>query len=113
MWPTQPFNIVQNTGPDSGERSVVQLESKGKNRPRVLDITIVEGTPSPTLWFGYADWDWEPATIAGRSGRCADLIDGRRCEVDFGEFTLSIGSGDLVPDELDQMVAAMHFRHRG
>ena len=74
-----------------------------------MDITIVEGTPSPTLWFDYADWDWKPATIAGRSGRCADLIDGRRCEVDFGEFTLSIGSGNLPPDELDQIVAAMHF----
>ncbi len=28
-----PFNIVQNTGPDSGERSVVQLESRDENPP--------------------------------------------------------------------------------
>ncbi len=105
-----PFNVAQSTGPASEYQSVVQLESRNADRPRVMDITIVESRPTGNSpWYGYADWDWNPVTIAGRSGRCADLVDGRRCEIDFGEFIFSVGSGNLVPDELDRLVGGMRF----
>ena len=103
------FHIGQNTGPTDFSRSDVLALSSDED-PRSMDITIFEGQPrANSLWFGYPDWDWKPGTIAGRAARCADLVDGRRCEIDFGEFTLSMGVTDLTPDELDRLVAGMRF----
>ena len=113
-------SVGENPGPAGGfSRSDVQALSVDPDRPRAMDITVFDGQPRPNAQWGgeYPEWDWVPATIAGRPARCADLVDGRRCEIDYGHlvpstagaFTVSMGVSDLTSDELDRIVAGMHF----
>lgn len=97
----QPFNVGQDTRRAGEFHSTIQLESGGGDRQYVIDITLADG------WTANPHWDWQPTTIAGRPARCADLIDGRRCAVDFGEVTVDIGWED--PEELERLVAGLHL----
>jgi hypothetical protein len=103
-----PFNV---SGGGDGAYAVVQFESDNEAYPRAIDITIVDNPPVPAadMWFDYPNWDWHPTTIAGRSARYTDLIDGRRCEVEFGAFVVSLGCSHLSPAELDQIVGGLHL----
>lgn len=95
----KPFNVVQDNHDPLSPRSVVQLEGAR----RVMDITVLDGSPA-------ARPRWQPTTrIARRPTQCVDLVDGRRCAVDFGEFTVDIGSGSLPHAELERVVSGMTF----
>jgi hypothetical protein len=101
----KPFHAVRVTGGATGPRSVVQLEARGSGSAdgRVLDITVHNGPAA-------ARPDWRPTdTITGRPAQCTGLVDGRRCAVDFGEFTVDIGSGTLATAEVERIVAGMRF----
>jgi hypothetical protein len=93
----RPFNVVQRTANGSAPESVVQLETDG----RAIDITIRDGSANTRP-------AWHPTlTMAGHPAQCTKLVDGRRCAVDFGEFTVDIGGGDLRPEEAQRIVAGM------
>ncbi len=99
-----PFHVVQDTHDPAQPRSAVQFETaETAPHPRILDITIIDGSPS-------ARPGWRPnTTVAGRPTQCTDLIDGRRCSVDFSDLTVDVGSGTLEHTELDRMVTTMTF----
>jgi hypothetical protein len=86
-------NVVQR--PDL---SVVQLD--GPND--VPDITVYPG-PATT------QFDWQPTTIAGHAAGCVDLIDGHRCAVDLGGYTVDIGGHTMTREVVKQIVAGMTF----
>jgi hypothetical protein len=93
----RPFNVVQRTANGSPPESVVQLET-GR---RAIDITIRDGSAD-------ARPGWHPTlTMAGHPAQCTKLVDGRRCAVDLGGFTVDIGGGDLRPEEAQRIVAGM------
>jgi len=94
-----PFHLVQDTRSAGSYRSVVQLQGQG--RQYAIDISIADGGSWPPKWKG------KPTTIAGHSARCVDLIDGRRCAVDLGEFMVDLGCGGLTASELSRLVAGI------
>jgi hypothetical protein len=101
----KPFNVVQRTGDPAGPMSVLQLADDSSGG--AMDITVLNGqrAAGPQRPAG-----WQPAqTIAGRPALCTDLIDGRRCAVDFGQFTVDIGGGALDTATVDRIVAGMSF----
>ncbi|GAA4457947.1 hypothetical protein [Phytohabitans houttuyneae] len=92
----RPFHVVQAS---PAALSVVQLERDGG----AMDITVLDGPPSGRP-------GWRPdRTIAGRPAQCTDLVDGRRCAVDFGTFTVDVGSGTVSRAEMARVVAGMSF----
>jgi hypothetical protein len=105
----KPFNVVQRTGDPAGPTSVVKLadDASGVVGGRIMDITVLNGrrAAGPRRPAG-----WQPAhTIAGRPALCTDLVDGRRCAVDFGQFTVDIGAAALDTGTVERIVAAMSF----
>src|SRR5690606_25859678 len=100
--------VTQNISP--GERTS-SWQFLSVNEDRVMDITIADASvtndPELALWANYPDWDWWATTSGGCPARCADLLDGRRGEVDRGGLTVSSGSGGLTPEELGRRVAGI------
>ncbi|HEY8452222.1 MAG TPA: hypothetical protein VIL54_08445 [Natronosporangium sp.] len=92
--------VSQNVARPGHRSSSWQFMSVDEERG--MDITI-EDVPMITD----RGWNWRVTTIAGYPARYADLIDGRRCEVDLGGLTISIGCGGLTPEELDRLVAGI------
>jgi hypothetical protein len=97
-----PFHVVQRVG----AASVVQLEQR-PDGGRVMDISVLDG---PRASGAERPEGWQPTrTIAGHPAVCTDLIDGRRCAVDFGQFTVDIGGGALDNATVERIVAGMSF----
>src|SRR5690606_9235020 len=103
------FAVTQNISRPGHRTSSWQFLSV--NEDRGMDLTIADASvtndPHLALWANYPDWEWRATTIGGYPARCASLIDGRRCEVDLGGLTVSIGCGGLTPEELDRLVAGI------
>jgi hypothetical protein len=98
-----PFHVVQR----AGEMSVVQLEERRPDGGRAMDISVLDG---PRAAGPERPAGWQPTeTIAGRPAVCTSLIDGRRCAVDLGEFTVDIGAGELENATVERIVAGMTF----
>jgi hypothetical protein len=96
---TRPYNIVQQSAPGFALASTVQLDSGDGS----LTIAVVDGPAA-------ARKNWHPnRTIAGHRAQCTDLTDGRRCVLDFGEFTVDFGDGSLQQTEVERIVAGMTF----
>jgi hypothetical protein len=106
----RPFHVLLDTYRPGAFRSVARLESVDEDAPRVVDITIAEDPEAngPDRHL-QRSWDWRSTTIAGRPAQCADLVDGRRCRIEFDGLTVSIGSGGLAGDELVRIVAGLRF----
>jgi hypothetical protein len=101
----KPFNVVQRVGDPAGPTSVVQLADNAGGG--TMDITVLNGqrAAGPQRPTG-----WQPdRTIAGRPALCTDLVDGRRCAVDFAQFTVDIGGGALDIATVERIVAGMSF----
>lgn len=93
----KPFHVSQ-----AESRRVVQFESQG-GRLGALDIVVEE-------WSAADRRDWRAdRTMAGRPADCTDLVDGRRCVVDFGAFRVDVGSGGMTVGEMERVVAGMTF----
>jgi hypothetical protein len=96
-----PFNVVQR----AGAVSVVQLETPDGDQ--TMDITVHDG---PRAAGPERPAGWQPTgTIAGRPAVCTVLVDGRRCAVDLGEFTVDVGGGALETATVERIVAGMSF----
>jgi hypothetical protein len=95
----KPFHVAQGT---PTARTVVQFQAQGGNAG-VMDIAILDGSPSKR-----PGWRAD-LTMAGRPAQCTDLVDGYRCAVDFGEFTVDVGSGTVPRAEIAKVVAGMSF----
>jgi hypothetical protein len=98
-----PFNVVQDTARTGSFSSVLQLESRDETRPRIVDISIVDGASWPRKW------PVTRTTIAGHPARCTRLVDGRRCAADFGAVTVDVGSASLTEAELKQLIAGVRL----
>jgi hypothetical protein len=83
-------------------RRVVQF-SYDRGRLGSMDITVEGGSAGSR-----PDWRAD-RTMAGRPADCTDLVDGRRCVVDFGAFTVDVGSGSMRVSEMERVVAGMTF----
>jgi hypothetical protein len=94
----------------NGLLSVAQFIKDSESVPRAYDITIATSL-SDLLAFSpdYESWPWHSTTIAGHSGRCADLVDGRRCDFLLGQGVVSIGTGGLTTAEIGQLLGDLHL----
>ncbi len=72
-----------------------------------FDVWVAGVASMAGLFPSSEAWPWQPATIGGQDGRCADLIDGRRCELTYGDLVVNMAVTDLTADELDAVVAGL------
>jgi hypothetical protein len=73
---------------------------------RTPDITVTDDPPALTEhWFTDPTSVWEPTTIAGRPARCSSH---GRCNIDYGEYLVSIGTG-FTRTERERIVAGLQL----
>jgi hypothetical protein len=95
----KPFHAVQQTDSTAPVRSSVQLSGGGL----WMDITVIDGSAQRRP-------GWQPnTTFAGRPTQCTDPVDGQRCVVDLGAFTVDLGMQPPDRTELAKLVAGMTF----
>jgi hypothetical protein len=98
----KPFHFTWGAEGAGAPRPVVQFED-GAGHQGVMDIAIHDGAAGSR-----PEWRAD-RTMAGRPADCTDLVDGRRCAVDFGSFTVDVGTGGLTDAVLERVVAGMRF----
>lgn len=107
-----PFNVAQDTSVPGARRSVVQFQAAG-GVAAGLDISVLDGPPSNVDratgdFAARPDPNWRPnTTLTGRPAYCATLVDGSRCAVDFGTFTVSVGFAGVPRTEVERIVAGI------
>lgn len=92
-----PFSVMQDLDGDTPQ-STLQMAAGDA----VMDISIGENWLSEN-----PGWDWQETTIAGHPAQCADIMDGRRCEVELDGLVVGVGGSDLTDDQLAQLIAGM------
>ncbi|MEH1125684.1 hypothetical protein [Micromonospora sp. CPCC 206061] len=97
----KPFQVAQGIPGAATARTAVQFQAQGGNA--VMDIAVLDGSPS-----GRPGWRAD-LTMAGRPAQCTGHVDGHRCAVDFGAFTVDVGSRTVPRTEIAEVVAGMSF----
>jgi len=105
----KPFHAFDGSRAGTPFQSVLQLQT-GRPGPHTyaIDISVYEGPPTSARAGWQTDARVVKRRIAGHAARCVDLVDGRRCAVDFGRFTVDIG-GRLPATQVERLVAGMSF----